>query len=289
MGLKVYLNGELVEEEEAKISVFDHGLLYGDGVFEGIRIYYGKPFRLKEHLERLWRSAKAIMLRIPMSEEGFSKAIQGTVDANGLREGYIRVVVTRGAGTLGLSPDKCEHPNVIIITDQIQLYPQEMYRDGLELVTAATVKNLPEAINPRIKSLNYLNSILAKIEALNAGMIEAVMLNSAGYVAECTGDNIFTVKGGVIRTPPVNAGILEGITRAVVIELAKEGGTPVVEDQMTRYDIFNADECFLTGTAAEIVPVVKIDRREIGEGKPGPITLDLLGRFRELVKKEAGR
>ena len=288
MGLKVYVDGELVDKKDAKISVFDHGLLYGDGVFEGIRIYHGKAFRLTAHVERLWRSAKAIMLEIPMSKQEMADAVESTMRANSMDNGYIRLVVTRGVGTLGLSPTKCSNPSVIIITDNISLYPQEMYDNGLELITAATVKNHPEGINPRIKSLNYLNSILAKIEALNAGVIEAIMLNSAGQVAECTGDNIFTVTDGVLRTPPLTAGILEGITRGVVLELAEEAGIPAREEEMTRYDLFNADECFLTGTAAEIVPVVTIDRRTIGDGKPGPVTLDLLKRFRELVKKEAG-
>jgi len=288
VGLKVYINGELVEKEDAKISVFDHGLLYGDGVFEGIRIYHGKTFRLKEHIDRLWRSAKLIMLEIPMSREEMADAIHNTLEVNSMDEGYIRVLVTRGIGTLGLSPTKCKNPCVIIITDYISLYPQEMYDNGLELVTATTVKNHPEAMSPRIKSLNYLNNILAKIEALNAGVIEAIMLNAAGYVTECTGDNIFTIERGVLKTPPLAAGILEGITRGIVMELAREAGIPVSEENMTRYDLFNADECFLTGSAAEIIPVVKIDKRAIGDGKPGLITLNLLKRFRELVKKEAG-
>ena len=288
MGLKVYVDGELVEKKDAKISVFDHGLLYGDGVFEGIRIYHGRAFRLTAHIERLWRSAKVIMLEIPMSQQEMADAIESTMRANSMDNGYIRLVVTRGAGTLGLSPTKCSNPSVIIITDKISLYPQEMYDNGLEVITAATIRSHPESINPRIKSLNYLNSILAKIEALNAGVIEAIMLNSAGEVAECTGDNIFTVTDGALRTPPLTAGILEGITRGVVLELAEEAGIPAKEEEMTRYDLFNADECFLTGTAAEIVPVVTIDRRAIGDGKPGPVTLDLLKRFRQLVKKEAG-
>jgi len=288
VGLKVYVDGDLVDKQNAKISVFDHGLLYGDGVFEGIRVYHGKAFRLKAHIERLWRSAKAIMLDIPLSQQQMTEAVEKTIQANSGDVTYIRLIVTRGVGTLGLSPAKCSNPSVIIITDHISLYPQEMYDNGLELITATTIKNHPEAVNPRIKSLNYLNSILAKIEALNAGVIEAIMLNSSGRVAECTGDNIFTVTSGVLRTPPLTAGILEGITRAVVFELAGEAGLPAEEEDMTRYDLFNADECFLTGTAAEIVPVVKIDRRTIGDGMPGPVTLDLLNRFRELVKSEAG-
>jgi branched-chain amino acid aminotransferase len=287
VGLKVYINGELVEKEDAKISVFDHGLLYGDGVFEGIRIYHGKTFRLTAHIDRLWRSAKAIMLEIPMSREEMTDAVENTVRANSVDVSYIRLVVTRGVGTLGVCPAKCSDPSVIIIADHISLYPQEMYDNGLEVITAATVKNHPGAIDPRIKSLNYLNSILAKIEALNAGVIEAIVFNTSGYVTECTGDNIFTVERGVLKTPPLAAGILEGITRGVVMELAGEAGIPVSEENMTRYDLFNADECFLTGTAAEIIPVVTIDRRTVGAGKPGPVTLNLLKRFRELVKKEA--
>ncbi len=289
MGLKVFINGELVEKEQAKISVFDHGLLYGDGVFEGIRIYHGHAFRLKEHLDRLWNSARAIMLEMPMPKQEMASAVTKTIKTNSMDQGYVRVVVTRGIGTLGLSPTKCHDPCVIIITDTVSLYPPETYRDGLELMTAATPRNLPEALNPRIKSLNYLNSILAKIEALNAGFHEAIMLNFSGYVAECTGDNIFIVHNEVVKTPPVKTGILEGITRMVVINLARESGRSVIEEEMTRYDLFNADECFLTGTAAEIVPVSKIDRRTIGNGRPGPVTLDLLQRFRELVRKEAGQ
>lgn len=287
MGSKVYINGELVEKEDAKISVFDHGLLYGDGVFEGIRIYHARAFRLTAHIDRLWRSAKAIMLEIPMSREEMADAVENTVRANSVDVSYIRLVVTRGVGTLGLSPAKCSDPSVIIIADHVSLYSQEMYDNGLEVITAATVKNHPGAIDPRIKSLNYLNSILAKIEALNAGVMEAIVFNTSGYVTECTGDNIFTVECGVLKTPPLAAGILEGITRGVVMELATEAGIPVSEENMTRYDLFNADECFLTGTAAEIIPVVKIDRRTIGGGEPGPVTLNLLKRFRELVKKEA--
>ncbi len=285
MGLKVFINGELVEKDDARISVFDHGFLYGDGVFEGIRIYGGAAFKLDEHIERLFRSAKAIMLDIPTSREELKKAVRKTMAANGLSEGYIRLVVSRGVGTLGLNPFSCHDPCVIVITDTISLYPPETYKNGLEVMTVATVRNIPEALNPRIKSLNYLNNILAKIEAQNAGCMEAIMLNAKGFVAEASGDNIFVVQEGVLLTPGVNAGALEGITRGIVIELARETGREVREADLTRYDIFTADECFLTGTAAEIVPVVKVDGRTIGDGKPGPVTLDLLKRFHKLTGK----
>ena len=284
MGLKVYVDGKLYPKENAKISVFDHGLLYGDGVFEGIRSYNGRVFRLKEHMDRLYNSAKAIWLRIPMSKEGMAKAIESTLKANKLRDSYIRVVVTRGAGTLGLDPNKCPKPSVIIITDTISLYPREFYEKGLAVVTVATLRNHNAALCPRIKSLNYLNNILAKIEGLQAGVVEAIMLNTEGCVAECTGDNIFIVRGGALSTPPVTAGILEGITRNCVIEIARGLDIPVREENMTRYDLFVADECFLTGTAAEVIPVVKIDSRPIGAGKPGPMTLRLLQEFHKLTR-----
>ena len=284
MGLKVYVDGKLYPKENAKISVFDHGLLYGDGVFEGIRSYNGRVFRLKEHLDRLYNSAKAIWLTIPMSKEEMAKAIESTLKANKLSDSYIRVVVTRGAGTLGLDPNKCPKPSIIIITDSIALYPQEFYEKGLAVITVATLRNHNAALCPRIKSLNYLNNILAKIEGLQAGVVEAIMLNTEGCVAECTGDNIFIVRNGVLSTPPVTAGILEGITRNCVIEIARNLGIPAREENMTRYDLFVADECFLTGTAAEIIPVVKIDSRPIGTGKPGPITLNLRQEFQKLTK-----
>lgn len=280
MGLKVFIDGRLYEKEDAKISVYDHGFLYGDGVFEGIRVYGGRIFKCKEHVDRLFDSAAAIALKIPMSKEQIVEAMRSTLAANGIRDGYIRLVVTRGVGTLGLDPNKCPHPSVIIITDTIQLYPQEFYEKGLHVITVPTIRNHPEAINPRIKSLNYLNNIMAKIEAINGGTVEAVMLNKDGYVAECTGDNIFIVKNSILMTPPPSAGILQGITRAVVMELAARVGIPVREPNLTRYDLFTADECFLTGTAAEIVPVVNIDGRTIGTGKPGPVTLKLLELFR---------
>ncbi len=284
MSLKVYIDGKLYEKEDAKISVFDHGLLYGDGVFEGIRSYGGKVFRLQAHLDRLWNSAKAIWLTIPLSKEEMAAAVQQTMAANRVADGYIRVVVTRGSGTLGLDPNRCTHPQVIIITDQITLYADELYRNGLELVTVSTIRNHPAALSPRVKSLNYLNNLLAKIVGLQAGCIEALMLNHRGEVAECTGDNIFLVRQGRVLTPPNEAGILEGITRGAVIELAAAAGIPVAEVPLTRHDVYIADECFLTGTAAEVVPVVKVDSRTIGQGTPGPVTRDLSRRFHQLTR-----
>jgi branched-chain amino acid aminotransferase len=284
MSLKVYVDGELFDKGEAKISVYDHGLLYGDGVFEGIRSYNGKVFRLREHLDRLWYSAKAIWLKIPISKQEMAKAIEETLALNGIEDGYIRVVVTRGCGTLGLDPDKCSHPQVIIITDHISLYPDEVYEKGLEIITVSTVRNHPAALSPRVKSLNYLNNILAKIEGKQANCVEALMLNHKGEVAECTGDNIFLARNGTLLTPPNDAGILEGITRAAVIDLAREAGIEVREVSLTKHDVYIADECFLTGTAAEVVPVVKVDSRTIGDGKPGPITRDLAQRFRKLTR-----
>jgi len=279
MGPKVWLNGELVKREEAKISVFDHGLLYGDGVFEGIRSYNGRVFRLQEHIRRLFDSAKGIRLAIPLAADELAKAVADTLQANGLKDAYIRVVVTRGTGTLGLDPNRCREPNVFIITDKIVLYPPELYENGLEIITAATMRNHPNAVNPRLKSLNYLNNILAKIEAIDAGTLEAVMLNHQGFVAECTGDNLFIVRDGVLFTPPIAAGILEGITRDEIIAIAAASGIKVREENLTRHDLYVADECFLTGTAAEVVPVVRIDKRTIGDGKPGPVTTRLLEEF----------
>jgi branched-chain amino acid aminotransferase len=284
MGLQVYINGTHYDKEDAKISVYDHGLLYGDGVFEGIRSYGGKAFRLDEHLARLWDSARAIWLEIPMTKEAMTTAIVQTLQLNEIEDGYIRLVVTRGAGTLGLDPNRTSDPQVIIIADRISLYPEEFYEQGLELVTASTIRNHPAALSPRIKSLNYLNNILAKIEGLQAGCVEALMLNTKGEVAECTGDNIFVVRGGELLTPPNDAGILEGITRGVVIELATEAGITVRQTPLTRHDVYVAHECFLTGSAAEVVPVVKVDSRVIGRGEPGPITRDLIARFRKLTR-----
>jgi len=288
--MKVYINGKFYEKTEAKISVFDHGLLYGDGVFEGIRAYNRLVFKLKEHIERLFESAHTIMLKIPLSKEGMIKAVIETLKKNSLKDAYIRLVVTRGEGDLGLDPRKCEgRATVIIITDKIALYPEKFYREGLEIVTVPTIRNLPEALNPQIKSLNYLNNILAKIEAINAGCDEAIMLDSLGYVAECTGDNIFIVKRNHLYTPPQCMGTLRGITRDSVLEIARKDKIQVHEHVLTRHELFISDECFLTGTAAEIVPVVKVDGRVIGTGKPGKLTLNLMKKFKELTKKEGAR
>ncbi|MEY2428014.1 MAG: branched-chain amino acid aminotransferase [Verrucomicrobiota bacterium] len=282
--MKIYIDGKYYDQSNAKISVFDHGLLYGDGIFEGIRAYNGRVFKLKEHIDRLFYSAKSILLTLPMTHANIMKAVVDTCRRNRVRDGYIRLVVTRGTGTLGLNPLRCKNPRVIIIADKIQLYPHGLYQRGMEIVTVPTVRNLHSALNPAIKSLNYLNNILARIEATNSGCEEAVMLNSEGYVSECTGDNIFIVKEGHLSTPPLSAGALYGITRKVVMEIAVQAGLTVSEPNLTRYDLFNADECFLTGTGAELVPVVKIDGRVIGSGKPGPITRKLVAQYRILTK-----
>jgi branched-chain amino acid aminotransferase len=282
--MKIYIDGKFYDEKTAKISVFDHGLLYGDGVFEGIRAYNGRVFKLKEHIDRLYYSAKAILLDIPMTPDAVSQAVLETCRANRIRDGYIRLVVTRGVGTLGLDPNRCKKPSVIIIAGGIQLYPPELYEKGMAIVTVPTTRNLTNAINPAIKSLNYLNNILAKIEAHNAGVEEAIMLNSEGFVAECTGDNIFILRNGHLLTPPLSAGALYGITRGTVMELARESNIIVGEPNLTRYDVYCADECFLTGTGAEIVPVNKIDGRTVGNGKPGLITRDLVKKYHELTQ-----
>jgi branched-chain amino acid aminotransferase len=282
--MKVYIDGQYYDEDKAKISVFDHGLLYGDGIFEGIRVYHGKVFKLKEHIDRLFYSAKAILLEIPMSHAAIMKAVVDTCRENQIRDGYVRLVVTRGVGTLGLNPNRCKNPSVIVIAGKIQLYPPELYEKGMEIITVPTVRNLHSALNPAIKSLNYLNNILAKIEANNSGCEEAVMLNAEGFVSECTGDNLFIVKAGHLYTPPLYAGALYGITRGVVLELASKCGLPAGEANLTRYDLFNADECFLTGTGAELVPVVKIDGRVIGAGTPGEWTRKLVTEYRSLTK-----
>ncbi|MEZ6061849.1 MAG: branched-chain-amino-acid transaminase [Planctomycetaceae bacterium] len=284
MSRQVYISGRLVPAEQAVVSVFDHGLLYGDGVFEGIRVYGRRVFLLREHIERLYESALAIRLQIPMSPEEMTKAVEDTVAANDIDDGYVRLVVTRGAGTLGLDIRRTSDPRVIIIADTISLYPQEIYDNGMALITASTIRNHSAALSPRIKSLNYLNNIMAKIEGTDAGTVEALMLNAQGEVAECTGDNIFIVKQGVLKTPPPEAGILEGITRNAVIKLAREAGLEVRETPLLRHDIFVADECFLTGTAAEVIAVVSLDGRTIGDGRPGPVTQDLLERFRQLTR-----
>ena len=277
----IYIDGEFLSKAEAKVSVFDHGLLYGDGVFEGIRSYNGRVFKLDEHLERLYDSAKSIMLQIPIPIETMKEKVLETLRLNHLTEAYIRLIVTRGVGDLGLDPDKCPKPTIIIIADKITLYPPKFYEEGLEIVTVSIRRNYAEAINPRIKSLNYLNNILAKIEGKQAGAEEVLMLNAEGYVVECSGDNIFWIKNEVLVTPPVHMGILEGVTRNSVIDLAREAGMRVEERVFTRHDLYIADECFLTGTAAEVIPVVKIDQRSIGDGQPGKITQKLIDAFRQ--------
>jgi len=285
--MKVYINGKLYEKGQAKISVFDHGLLYGDGVFEGIRSYNRLVFKLKEHIERLFESARSIMLDIPLSREELIKAVILTLKANGLSDAYIRLIITRGEGDLGLDPRKCKgSASVIIIADKIALYPEKLYKHGLKIITVPTVRNLPEALNPQIKSLNYLNNILAKIEAINAGYDEAIMLDALGYVAECTGDNIFIVKHNHLYTPPQCMGTLRGITRDAVLEISRKDKISVHEHVLTRHEVYISDECFLTGTAAEIIPVVCVDGRTIGKGVPGSFTLKMMKEFRELTKKE---
>lgn len=286
MGLKVYIDGEYYEKDQAKISVFDHGLLYGDGVFEGIRSYDGHVFRLGAHVKRLYASAKAIMLNIPVEPKEMHKIVTDTLAANGLADAYIRLLVTRGSGTLGLDPEECPSPSIICITDSVALYPEELYEKGLEVITASTRRIGLGTLYPQVKSMNYLNNIMAKIEAKNAGVLEAIMLNAGGSVAECTGDNIFIVKDAVLITPNINSGILPGVTRAAVMELAQGAGIRVEARIVSRYEVFTADECFLTGTAAEVIPVVKVDRRTIADGKPGTMTMMLLTKFHELVRSE---
>ncbi len=284
MGMIIYLDGKYVPEEEAVVSVFDHGLLYGDGVFEGIRAYNNRVFKLSDHLERLYESARTLILEIPISIEEMQEVVLETLRRNSLRDAYIRLVVTRGKGDLGLDPRKCPRATVFCIASSIQLYPDELYEQGLEMVTVATRRNLSEACNPRVKSLNYMNNIYAKIEANLAGVSEAIMLNQEGYVAEATGDNLFLVKKGKLITPPVYVGLLEGVTRNTVMEVARDKGIVVEEKVFTRHDIYNADECFLTGSAAELIPCVRVDGRTIGTGKPGEVFWGLLNDFRELTK-----
>jgi branched-chain amino acid aminotransferase len=287
---QVWLNGSLVPAEQATVSVFDHGLLYGDGVFEGIRFYKRRIFKMRSHLRRLEDSARAIRLTMPYSGDELEAGMRQAIEANGLGDGYIRLCVTRGVGTLGLHPFRCEQSCVFIIADTVELYPRELYETGMAVITAATMRNHPAAISPRIKSLNYLNNILAKIEAIDAGVLEAVMLNHQGFVAECTGDNIFIVRsqGGrpTITTPPPHAGALDGVTMNVVIALAEQAGLTVRRTDLTRYDLYTAEEMFLTGTAAEVIPVTGVDRRPIGDGKPGPITARLMAAFRGLVNSD---
>ncbi len=284
--MKIWFNGQLVEQQDAKLSIYDHGVLYGDGVFEGIRSYGGIVFKLKEHIDRLYESAKTIMLKIPLAKKEMTEAVVQTLKKNNLKDAYVRLVVTRGQGDLGLDPRKCKKPSIIVITDKIALYPEKYYQKGLSIITVPTRRNIPEAINPQVKSLNYLNNILAKIEAVNLGFEEAIMLNSEGYVIECTGDNIFVIKNGALFTPPAYLGALKGITRDCVIDIARSLDIHFSEKVLTRHKLFNADECFLTGTAAEIVPVVEIDGRTIGDGSPGKITTKLMKEFRKLTKKD---
>ena len=283
--LTIYIDGEFFPEAEAKVSVFDHGLLYGDGIFEGIRFYNGRVFKLEEHLARLWDSARSICLDIPMSRNEMAEALLETIRQNDLRDGYIRLLVTRGVGNLGLNPAQCKRASVIIIAATVTLYPDKAYRDGLTVVTCATRRTSPSALNPAVKSLNYLNNVMARIEANLAGADEALMLNDQGNVAECTADNVFIIKRGEIFTPPIHAGALRGVTRSVVFDIAAELGLKISETDITRHDVFIADECFLTGTAAEIIPVVKADGRVIGNGKPGPISTRMIGLFRELTSE----
>ena len=286
MSRKIWLDGSIVDESEAKISVFDHGILYGDGIFEGIRFYEGRVFRLTEHIERLFLSAKAILLKLPWTVEEVCEYTLDTIRANGLKDGYIRLVITRGVGDLGLNPYLCEVPSMFIIASGITLYPDELYENGLEVVTCSTRRPTPASLSPQVKSLNYLNNVMAKVEALKAGAKEGLMLNEQGYVAECTGDNVFIVKKGEVITPPVSDGSLDGITRQVIFDLCSKLGISIREASLTRYDIYTADESFLTGTAAETIPMVMLDEREIGTGRPGELSLKLIDAFRKLVRSE---
>jgi branched-chain amino acid aminotransferase len=288
MALKVWIDGKLYDKQDAKISVYDHGLLYGDGIFEGIRVYNGRIFECSAHVDRLFASAKAIRLTIPLSREQICAAMEETVKANGFHDCYVRLVVTRGVGYLGLNPAKCPMPTVFVIADTIDMYPREMYEKGMAVITASVIRNHFNALSPRIKSLNYLNNILAKIEAVDAGVPEAIMLNHQGNVAECTADNIFIVRGGVVMTPGTEDGILEGITRKVIIDLCKARNIPIFERTLQRHDLYVADECFLTGSAAEVVPITKIDGRVIGSGEPGPITRQLIELFHRHVRGYQG-
>ena len=289
MGLKIYINNKYIDKENAKISIFDHGFLYGDGVFEGIRSYNRLVFKLAEHIDRLYESASAIGLKIPLSKKEMIKAVLDTLKLNKLDDAYIRLIVTRGVGDLGLDPRKCKSPSILIITDKIELYPEKLYKEGLKLTIASIFRNHPKALNPQIKSLNYLNNILAKIEAINNGYEEALMLSSDGYAAECAGDNIFIIKGNNLITPPSDVGILKGITRDAVMDIGRKLGMGVSEKLLKAEDLFKADECFLTGTAAEVIPVTSIDKKPVGTGKPGSITLKLVKEFRLLTKTKGVR
>jgi len=279
----IYLNGEFVSKENAKISVYDHGFLYGDGIFEGIRIYSGNIFKCREHLDRLYDSARSIMLDIPLSYDEMEQALIASVRKNELTDGYIRLVVSRGAGNLGLDPRRCPVPNVVIIVEQLALYQEEDYINGLKIVSVSTRRNVPDALNPKIKSLNYLNNIMVKIQANLAGVGEALMLNSQGFVAEGSGDNIFIVKKGIVTTPPSYIGALEGITRAAIMDICNKVGYTLKEEPFTLHDVYVADEVFLTGTAAEVIAVREVDARIIGSGKAGPVTTHLLQEFRKIV------
>ena len=285
--MKIYLNGQLIDKKDAKVSVFDHGFLYGDGVFEGVRSYGCSIFRLNEHIDRLFESAHSIMLEIPLSKKEMKQAVIKTIKANGLKDGYIRIVVSRGQGDLGLDPRKCKgNETVVIIAGKISLYSKDLYDKGMEIITVPTTRNLCEALNPQIKSLNYLNNILAKIEAINSGCQEALRLDHLGYVAECTGDNIFVVKRGELYTPPQCMGSLRGVTRAAVLDIAKGKKIPTHEHVLTRHEVYISEECFLTGTAAEIVPVIKVDGRAIGAATPGKITKTIMKEFKKIIKTE---
>ena len=281
--LQIYIDGEFFDQAEARVSVFDHGLLYGDGVFEGIRFYNGRVFKMDEHMERLWESARSICLEIPIPRQEMDEALLETIRQNDLRDGYVRLIVTRGVGNLGLNPAHCKQPTVIIIASTVALYPEELYQRGLTVVSVATRRMGPATLNPAIKSLNYLNNVLARIEANLANANEALMLNDAGNIAECTADNVFIVKRGQIMTPPITAGALRGVTRSVVFDIAHELGIKISEPELTRHDLYIADEAFLTGTAAEVIPMIKVDGRLIGDGTPGPITKRTIARFRELT------
>ena len=287
--MKVYLNGKFVEKEDAKVSVFDHGFLYGDGVFEGIRLYDGNIFKLEEHLIRLEQSAKALMLEMPVSRDAMRDLVCESCRVNGLTSGYIRLIVTRGVGSLGLSPRGCGPSGLVVIADTIELFPAQFYKEGLKIVTVPTRRLGPASLPPMVKSLNYLNNILAKIEAQASGHPEALMLNDQGYVAECSGDNVFIIQGDTLVTPHTAAGSLRGITRDAVLEIAEQSGLRVEKKNLTRYDIWVSDECFVSGTAAEIVPVVEVDSRVIGDGTPGAHTLRLLKKFKTFVAEDGTR
>lgn len=283
--MQVWIDGRLVDKVDAKVSVYDHGLLYGDGVFEGIRAYHGKIFECDPHLDRFFQSAKAIRLTLPMTREQLRGAIEETMKANNFTDCYIRLVATRGVGSLGLSPVRCERPSIFVITDKLELYPREMYEKGMAVITSSILRNHPAALSPRVKSLNYLNNILAKLEAIDAGVPEAIMCNQDGNVAECTADNIFIVRHGVVQTPQTHDGILEGITRRVILDLCRKNQIPFVEKTLQRHDLYIADECFLSGTGAEVIPVTKIDNRPIGTGEPGPVTRKLIEAFHRYTRE----